>query len=265
MPWWCLTTASTDCLQVLFQYLPGGRGSAVIDFAGIQVLPTKHVPALAHAKMDLSFTMTGPHVALDYMAELYNESTVRRLFDSFVAVLQQMVEAPHSVALASSLLSAEDTRLVACFSCGKERPQYLTAPLFHEAFSTVATQRSGRSCLYFEGDEMSYGQVEVASNAVAAALTGLGVRRGMVVGVMLERSLDLLVAMLGVFKAGGALTFGCTSFCRPTSPSLLYFLRQQRLLCQQLPSVLSSACSCTCPILPCAMHRRLPALRPQLP
>ena len=51
---------------------------------------------------------------------------------------------------------------------------------------------------------MSFGELERAANRLACYLRGRGVRPGVVVGVCCERSCDLVVALLGVLKAGGA-------------------------------------------------------------
>jgi len=55
-----------------------------------------------------------------------------------------------------------------------------------------------------QGDTLSYAELDKRGNQLAHRLARLGVRAEVQVGVMMERSLDLVVALLGVLKAGGA-------------------------------------------------------------
>ena len=55
-----------------------------------------------------------------------------------------------------------------------------------------------------DGERLSYGGLEQQANHLAAQLRSLGVKPEVVVGIYLERSVEMLVAMLGIFKAGGA-------------------------------------------------------------
>ena len=126
-------------------------------------------------------------------------------------------------------MSDHESSIVAEMSCGPLRPEYLQGPLFHEAFAAAAAQRPDRRCLVFEGAEMSYGKVDAASDAVARTLVGKGIGAGSTVGIMLERSFDLIVAILGALKAGGRWLGGaalaCGTACRCCCP-----VQQPRLL-----------------------------------
>jgi non-ribosomal peptide synthetase component F len=99
------------------------------------------------------------------------------------------------------------------FSMGPERPDYLSAPLVHEAFAAIASSSPERQCLCYEGEWLSYGEVNARANAVAGQLSALGVGPGVVVGLMLERSFELVISILAVFKAGG-----CYLPCDPDYP-----------------------------------------------
>ena len=94
-------------------------------------------------------------------------------------------------ALGGSLLGPRDAMEAARLSMGEERPEYLSAPLVHEAFAAVAAKSPDRRCLCYEGEWLSYGEVAARVSAAAARLAALGVGPGVVVGVMLDRSFDL--------------------------------------------------------------------------
>ena len=74
----------------------------------------------------------------------------------------------------------------------------------HEAIETQVRRRPEAEALRFEGESLSYGELDGQSNRLARRLVDLGVARGSRVGVCLERSPELLVSLLAVWKAGGA-------------------------------------------------------------
>ena len=197
-------------LQVLFQYTPVSSGSgAGRPFFGDITSQAYSTPArLSRAKMDLFVSVTGGHLDVEFMAELFDETTAARLLASYVQVLEHAVALPTFPAMSASMLGAADRQLVAHVSCGPLRPDHLEGPLLHEAFTALAEQHPSRRCLVFEGAEMNYGQVNAAAEALAASLAGMGVVRGTPVGIMLDRSFELVIAILGVLKAGGGSDVG---------------------------------------------------------
>ena len=74
----------------------------------------------------------------------------------------------------------------------------------HEIISEQSRANPGTVAVIFEGERLSYRQLDEQANQLAHYLTSLGVGPERRVGLVMERSLDLVVAMLGVRKAGGA-------------------------------------------------------------
>ena len=71
--------------QVLFQYLPEGRGRAVMQLAGGSTKPLEKAAGLSHAKLDLTFSVGGKGILAEYMSELFDAVTMERLAGSFVS------------------------------------------------------------------------------------------------------------------------------------------------------------------------------------
>ena len=198
--------------QVIFQYLPPGAAGANLSLDSVKANPYTGA-RLSNAKIDFSLLMGGENVLLEYMSELFDATTIQRLFGSFVGVLQQMVSNAEASALGGSLLNAQDAKEVAALSMGVQRPEYLTAPFMHEAFETAAASFPNNRCVGYEGKWLSYAEVDARASETASQLAALGVAPGVVVGLMLDRSFELVVTILGVFKAGG-----CYLPCDPSYP-----------------------------------------------
>jgi len=74
----------------------------------------------------------------------------------------------------------------------------------HELFELQAGRTPDASAVLCNHDRLTYRELNQRANQLAAVLRQLGVARGTIVGVCLERSLDAVVALLGVLKSGGA-------------------------------------------------------------
>ena len=73
----------------------------------------------------------------------------------------------------------------------------------HRLFEERAKERPDAVALEHEGERMSYGELDERSNKVARYLRRRGVREGDIVGIYMERSLEMMVGIVGVVKAGG--------------------------------------------------------------
>lgn len=146
-----------------------------------------------------------------YNNEIFCEESAKGMAQTMVSVLRLGVANPQAPVVLG-LDSSEKTR-IAQFSIGPERLQYFKAPLVQEAFAAVALQHPDRRCLCYEGEWLSYGEVAERVQAAASGLAVLGVGPGTVVGVMLDRSFELIVSILAVLSAGG-----CYLPCDPSYP-----------------------------------------------
>jgi non-ribosomal peptide synthetase component F len=193
--------------------MPEGTGGASYGLGGAKTRAFDKAGGLSHAKMDLSLTVSGGTVLAEYMCELFDAMTMERLLSSFVNVLEQVVDDSSSAALRCSLLGPRDALEAARLSMGVERPEYLSAPLVHDAFEGIAAASPQSRCLCYEGEWLTYGEVAQRVSLGAAHLASLGVGPGVVVGVMLDRSFELVISILAVLKAGG-----CYLPCDPSYP-----------------------------------------------
>src|SRR5205085_3365345 len=71
-------------------------------------------------------------------------------------------------------------------------------------FAEQAARRPDAVAVVLEGQELGYGELERRANQLAHHLRGLGVGPDVVVGLCMERSLEMVVGLLGILKAGGA-------------------------------------------------------------
>jgi amino acid adenylation domain-containing protein len=119
---------------------------------------------------------------------------------SLVAALES---APQTLALKLRTLPEMEWRqVIETFNT----PRAVSTPdtLIHELFERQAARRPNAVAVCFEGQTLSYSDLNAAANRLAHYLIEKGVRSDQLVGLCIERSLDLIVAVLGILKAGGA-------------------------------------------------------------
>ncbi|MFF0724261.1 amino acid adenylation domain-containing protein [Streptomyces sp. NPDC004134] len=139
---------------------------------------------------------------LDYRPDLFDRAAARTVFERLVRVLEQIAADPAApVGRIDMVADADRARVVGEWN---DTGAPLPAASVPELFAAHAV-RSREAPAVTDGPRtLSYGELDAASARFAAHLTDAGVRRGDRVAVVMERSADLLVVLLGVWKAGAA-------------------------------------------------------------
>ncbi|HXZ16822.1 MAG TPA: amino acid adenylation domain-containing protein, partial [Roseiarcus sp.] len=159
------------------------------------------------AKFDLTLYMhETPHGlagSFEYATDLFDLSTIERLTAHLTRVLEQAASDPQRRLRELDLLGAEERRRL-LVEWNDTATDYPKDRCVHELFAEQAARTPDAVALVCAGRELSYRQLDRRSNQLARHLQSLGVGADVVVGLCVERSLDMVVGLLGVLKAGGA-------------------------------------------------------------
>ncbi|MBN8468384.1 non-ribosomal peptide synthase/polyketide synthase [Corallococcus exiguus] len=141
--------------------------------------------------------------SLEYATDLFESSTAARLVTHFQCLLTHALEAPRSRLSALHLLTPGERHqlLVSWNDTGTDFPSELTV---HELISRQAALAPEAIALEAGDTRQTFGWLEARANQLARHLRVLGVGPEVRVGLFLERSPDMVVALLAVLKAGGA-------------------------------------------------------------
>jgi len=135
-------------------------------------------------------------------ADIFTRDTVRRYRDRFRRLLEAIVADPQQRVADLEVMAEEERQEIERFtSVGAALD---LSPPVQSLFEQQVTRMPGRQAIRFEERSLTYGQIEVRANRLAHLLQSRGVGRGTLVGICLERSPDMVAAMLAVLKAGGA-------------------------------------------------------------
>ena len=165
---------------------------------------------IASAKFELALTLSAGEgdeltVALDYATDLYDPATAARLLVHFERLLAGLAAAPERASSQLELLSpAERQQLFVEWNDSAVPEAAERAGSVPEWFAAQARERPAAPALEAGDERLSYGELAARVTRLARRLRALGVGREVLVGVCLERSAELVVALLAVLEAGGA-------------------------------------------------------------
>jgi len=157
------------------------------------------------AKFDLTVSAResaeGLIMEWEYAEALYDRPTVERMAARYERLLEDAVSCPERLLEEAEWLDARERRLVLDEWCGRATPfpgERGIVPLFEE----WAARHPDATALAMDGRTMSYGELNRQSNRIAWAIGRLGIAPHTAVALLLDRSFDMICAILGVLKAG---------------------------------------------------------------
>jgi amino acid adenylation domain-containing protein len=194
----------TPLFQVVFNLrnLDGGGGArlAGAELEGIE-------GSGGAAKFDLTLTVAddGRELggSLGFRTDLFDAAGMERLVGHFALLLRGMTESPEVPLSRLPILDAAERRQV-LEGLNDTRRDYPAGQLAHDLFAAQAARTPDAPALSFRGETVSYAELAARSARLASHLRGLGVGPETRVGVCLERTPELVVAMMAVLRAGGA-------------------------------------------------------------
>ncbi|MBW8875034.1 MAG: amino acid adenylation domain-containing protein, partial [Acidobacteria bacterium] len=203
--------AHTPLIQVVFalQNVPVERMESA-DGA------LRFVPAAVDsgaAKFDLTLSLTELEGELagdfEYATDLFDAVTVERWGGALLRLLEAMVEQPEAPVLAASLLSSRERQQLLVEWSGPAEPLWERVETgeilgLHERFAAQAERTPEVPAVHWQGERLSYGELNGWAERLACGLEALGVEPGSRVALRLERSAGMVAAILGVLKAGCA-------------------------------------------------------------
>ena len=152
--------------------------------------------------LTMAETNDGVLGALEYSTELFDAGTIKRMGEHFVKLLESAVSEPwRRVSELDLLTTAERQQLVE--QGNQIQVSYPTACL-HELFAAQVARTPEAEAVSCGAERLSYRELDQRAQQLAQRLRALGVETETLVAVFLERSTELVAALLAVLKAGGA-------------------------------------------------------------
>ena len=197
------TLTHTPLFQVMFafQNVPPGD----LELPGLEVTP--FAGASRTAKFELTLTMfdspEGLSGSFEYSADVFDAETVQRMARHFETLLQNAVRDPAQRVSRIGVLPPEELRRL-IVDWNDTAAEYPRDACLHELFEAQAERTPDEVAYAFEGRAVTYRELDRRANRLARRLREHAVEPGTCVGIFLERSIEMVVAMFATLKAGAA-------------------------------------------------------------
>ncbi|WP_230182617.1 non-ribosomal peptide synthetase, partial [Aquabacterium sp. CECT 9606] len=190
--------------QVLLNHQRDQRG-ALAQVPGLTVQPWDLGEQAAQFELALHTTedaQGGVHIMLSYARELFEPETIARLVGHYQAMLQALASQPDLPLGDVAWLSAPEQAVLGQWSVN--RTHHADGTQVHHLIERQAARTPDAPALVFEQTTLSYGQLNRRANQLAHLLIGQGLQPEVLVGIAVERSIEMVVGLLAIMKAGGA-------------------------------------------------------------
>ena len=230
----------TPLFQVLFNHQTEGpaRGAPV---AGLRVEGLQGETRTASFDLTLE-TLEHPDgisASMTYATDLFSAATVERMAGHWLNLLRGILARPEQAVGELPLLDAsqQQAMLVELNDTAVALPE---ARFVHELFQAQVTRDPDAIALVIGGERLGYADLNLRANRLAGRLVELGVGPDVLVGLSVERSVDMLVGLLAILKAGGAYlpldpAFPVDRLAYMIEDSGIELLLTQRALAERLP------------------------------
>jgi len=188
-------------IQVLFNFQ--NTPAEDIGLHGLSWMPFEI--DLSSSQFDISITFDTEitrKILVAYNTDLYEAGTIARMLRHYQRLLEAVVANPDVSIGRISILSDDERRQV--LEEWNDTDIELPQSCVHELFEVQARKTPDAVAVSFEDRQVSYKTLDRRANQIAHGLRGMGVKPETLVGICLERSIDLLAGLLGILKAGGA-------------------------------------------------------------
>ncbi|NCQ83109.1 MAG: amino acid adenylation domain-containing protein [Microcystis aeruginosa W13-18] len=193
----------TPLFQVMF-----GLDNEVLnemDLEGIKATPQPL--EFKKAKFDLSLFIQVKEAGLtahwEYNTDLFNGETIERMNGHFLALIEGIIANPSErISQLPLLTKSEQQQLL--IDWNNTEVDYPVDKCIHQLFEEQVERTPDTVAVIFEEQELTYNELNCRANQLAHYLQSLGVKPDTLVGICIERSLEMIVGLLGILKAGGA-------------------------------------------------------------
>ena len=201
-------------------------------------LPGLHLKPLGignvTAKFDLSLFMRETQLGLEgyweYNSDLFDNETIARMARNFQTLLEGIVASPDRRLWELPILTAAE-RYQLLVEWNDTQKDYPKNESVQQLFESFVDQTPHAVALVFENQQLTYQELNRCANQLAHYLQKLGVGPEVLVGICAERSVEMIVGLLGILKAGGAYV--------PLDPSYPQERRKFMLQDAQIPVLLT--------------------------
>jgi amino acid adenylation domain-containing protein len=193
----------TPLFQAFFvlQNLP----AQTLELTGLNLSPVEMDIRKVVFDLTLDMREDGSNIVgvIEYNTDLFETATIQRMISHFTTLLEGIASNPEQKLSALPLLTEDECRRT-LFEWNPAACEDLSDGCLHELFEKQAAETPDHIAVVFDNEQLTYDELNKRANQLAHRLRKMGVGPEVMVGHCMERSIEMMVALLGILKAGGA-------------------------------------------------------------
>ncbi|MBD2489455.1 non-ribosomal peptide synthetase [Aulosira sp. FACHB-615] len=193
----------TPLFQVTFAFQEDTKKDLVLPGLTLQWLQNHN----GTAKFDLSLYVVDSQPEIwgwwEYNTDLFDAATIERMVGHFTNLLQDIITFPEKRLSELSLLTEIELQTL-LVKWNQTATDYDLDKCIHQLFEQQVAKTPDAVAVEFANQQLTYQQLNTKANQLAYYLRSLGVKPEVLVGICVERSLDMIIGLLAILKAGGA-------------------------------------------------------------
>jgi amino acid adenylation domain-containing protein len=205
------STAHSPLFQILFSMDTNEVVEESLQEVGFVPLGSDHITA----KYELTLNATeiagnsapdserGIEFGFNYNRDLFNADTIQTLGEHFIRLLSGILNEPTCPVQQLPLLALDEQKVL-LEQRNDTAVDFGKGQLMHQMFGQSAAAHPHNVALKMAGEQLNYGELEIKANQLANYLIAQGLQPNSLVGLCIERSIDMVVAILAILKAGSA-------------------------------------------------------------
>ncbi|NEP60335.1 MAG: amino acid adenylation domain-containing protein, partial [Symploca sp. SIO2G7] len=189
--------------QVMFVLQNAPQVDLELSGLTLSSLNSENSTARLELTLNLQETASGLVGAFDYNTDLFDKSTINGMVGHFHSLLAGIVNNPEQ-RLSQLPLLTEAEKYQLLVEWNDTQIEYPQDQCFHQLFEAQGSQSPDAVAVVFKDQQLTYRELNQRANQLAHYLQKVGVKPEVIVGICVERSLEMIVGVLGILKAGGA-------------------------------------------------------------
>lgn len=139
---------------------------------------------------------------IEYNSDLFNEKTISRMSENYIELLSSILNNPEKSVFTLNLLTQTERRTL-LKEWNKTEKKLRDDALLHELIEEEVAHSADKIAVKYNSKELTYFELNSKANKLAHYLRKRGVRENVFVGICMDRSIEMIVSLLGILKAGG--------------------------------------------------------------
>jgi amino acid adenylation domain-containing protein len=175
-----------------------------LEYPGVSVHPLKIDYGTSKFELTLWLEETDQHLLLSmtYRKDLFKSDTIRRMLTHYQTLLAGIVANPNQRISHFPLLPNEETHIL--MSWNRIGRMDIPNECFHQRFMAQVTATPNNVAVVCPQQQLTYAELNAKANQLARYLQRYGVAPEVTVGLLMDRSVSMIIGLLGILKAGGA-------------------------------------------------------------